>query len=219
MRQMSFTFGKWIKLIMCLPQQHLKFPYPSKVSTRAVWKQFVVPHSNSKGTVSFNLAGLEDLGSSKKTPTWQTQLKLTRLPNLQPFGSFSAGSSSISMTARTVRTHKLCSWKGRIIIVMVTMLTHLLWFLCIVSGPLGLYMCLSHVQDSLRLACWLNTSLRQGFLCGYRSPLPGIAIHLPRQKPAETPENWLRAAETATACYTRIEHTLHHKGCSLTHRV
>ena len=30
--------------------------------------------------------------------------------------------------------------------------------------PLGLYMCLSHVQDSLRLACWLNTSLRQGFL-------------------------------------------------------
>jgi len=50
-------------------------------------------------------------------------------------------------------------------------------------------MYLSHVQDSLCLACWLNTSLRQGFLCGYRTPLPGIAIHLPRQKPAETPEN------------------------------
>ena len=49
-------------------------------------------------------------------------------------------------------------------------------------------MCFFYVQDSLHLACWLNTPLRQGFLCGHRSPLPGIAIHLP-------------GAEMATAGY------------------
>lgn len=130
------------------------------------------------------------LGSSKKTPTvysvetdasskppaiWiilcRLQLNLNACPN-------SPNTQTMQLKRKDHNCH---AW--------VTMLTNLLRFLCIVSGPLGLYMCLSHVQDSLRLACWLNTSLRQGFLCGYRSPLPGIAIHLPRQKPVETPEN------------------------------
>ena len=65
------------------------------------------------------------------------------------------------------------------------------WSSLFVSGPLGLYMCLSYVQDTLRLACWLNTALRQGFLCGHRSPLPGIAIHLPRQEPADISSQWM----------------------------
>lgn len=141
----------------------------------AVEEQFVVPHSNSKGTVSFSLSRW-----TRKHRQPEQKVPATARASIHLDHSLRdrARSQCLRSAAGTepCSVDAICCRESDRISLCDTIISSNKYFS--VGHRSSSFIIVHHHSSNKTLAYWLNTSLCQGFLCGHRTPLPRIAIYL-----------------------------------------